>query len=163
MMLVASMGFYGLGLWMGRAGLARLSPPSVPQEKANFSTRDPRSDLDFINSGTAKNPALVSETAPADPGANGNSGTRPRPGPPVFSVQVAVFERRQDAGPLLDALLARGYAARIVAASDNLGDARFLVCVGSYEDRAEAEVTAGRLAGIGFSGSQVTTSLGARE
>ena len=70
----------------------------------------------------------------------------------IFSVQVAAFDRKLEARRVLEALVRRGFDARIAAPSNNVNDSQFLVLVGRYGARTEAEAAARRLTESGLTG-----------
>lgn len=153
-LLVVTMGFYGLGLLLGRGDSERtvgmVSPPPMPAGKPKINAPDPRSELDFINAVAGKkgSKAILSDLPARDVVAGrlyeSNAGlTDPQTSPrKFFSVQVAAFEKEQKAQQLSHELVKQGYSARVVREPKG---SEFQVYVGRYADRSQAETMARQL------------------
>lgn len=157
-LILMLMGFYVLGLLLGHGetetALATKQPPGVGA-KPKLTDRDPRSELDFINSSAG------STTAPQQAEFSGATSLPKHPGgkPAAvavnekhrtrgFAVQVGTFTRKQDAEQAAAGLVRRGYNARVVSAARD--HAKFRILVGRYGERNQAESAARKLNKPGF-------------
>jgi cell division protein FtsN len=141
--LALLLAFYGLGLMLGQTDVERsmlATPSSAPSGRLKAGARDPRSELDFINAVPSKDE--VARGVVEKPSFAGE----------IFSVEVAAFDRKQEARRVLEALVRRGFDARIAAPSDDINDSQFLVLVGRYGERTEAEAAVRRLTESGLTG-----------
>lgn len=97
-----------------------------------------------VGGGTSAAHAVPETEAPLA-ASSAVAGVDPEPSAPMFVLQVTTLRERAQADRVADGLVAIGYPAFVVPPADDAPGPVFQVCVGPYEDRAEAEATGRRL------------------